>query len=51
MLELVFTVTAPLVLTYFLLINTSYLALVLISAVEFRGHMDRKDTRRDADRR
>ena len=46
-LELVFTLTAPLVLAYFLLINTSYLALVLISAVEFRGHMDRKDTRRD----
>ena len=46
-LELVFTLTAPLILAYFLLINTSYLALVLISAVEFRGHMDRKDTRRD----
>jgi cellulose synthase/poly-beta-1,6-N-acetylglucosamine synthase-like glycosyltransferase len=46
-LELVFALTAPLILTYFVLINTSYLALVLISAVEFRGHMDRKDTRRD----
>lgn len=46
-LEIVFTVTAPLVLTYFLLINTSYLVLVLLSAVEFRAHMDRKDTRLD----
>ena len=46
-LEVVFTVTAPLVLVYFVLINTSYLVLVLVSAVEFRAHMDRKDTRPD----
>ena len=46
MLETTFAVTAPLVLAYFVLINTSYLVLVVVSAVEFRGHMDRKDTRR-----
>ncbi len=34
-------------LVYFLLINSSYLVLVVISAVEFRAHMDRKDTRRE----
>ena len=45
-LETTFAVTAPLVLAYFVLINTSYLVLVVVSAVEFRGHMDRKDTRR-----
>ena len=44
-LELLLTLTAPVVLAYFVLINTSYLALVLVSAVEFRGHQDRKDTR------
>ena len=46
MLETTFAVTAPLVLAYFVLINTSYLVLVVVSAVEFRGHMERKDTRR-----
>jgi len=45
-LETTFAVTAPLVLAYFVLINTSYLVLVVVSAVEFRGHMERKDTRR-----
>lgn len=46
-LELFFTVTAPVVFTYFLLINTSYLVLVVLSAFQFRTHMDRKDTRRE----
>ena len=36
-LELFFTVTAPVVFTYFLLINTSYLVLVVLSAFQFRN--------------
>ena len=49
-LELFFTVTAPFVLAYFLVINTSYLVLVVTSAVEFRTHRERRDTRREQGR-
>lgn len=42
-----FGVTAPVVFTYFLLINTSYLVLVVLAAGGFRRHMREKETRRD----
>ncbi len=46
-LEAFFAVTAPFVFTYFVLINSSYLALVLLAASGFRRHMREKETRRE----
>ncbi len=46
-LEVFFAVTAPAVFTYFVLINTSYLVLVVLAAGGFHRHMREKDTRRE----